>query len=453
MKILKNNFPLLVLGLILALAAIMRFGVAQLLTGPDVAQFWAFAEAFRLYGLDFYRYAEAELELFPFPYWSYVYPPVWLLILALALLAAPDSLATDTLVNDGWRLAMKTPIILADLAIGVILYRAASGSRYRKIFFAAVWLLNPAPWYNSSIFGQFDAIATAFLLGSIVLLERGSDRWSFLLAVLAGMTKQHTLIPVAFMLVACIRLMSWRRLLSNIGLMAGLAVVISLPFIITGNIWEYLRLVVFPAQAPDYQYPIMYTFNAGAAILTLLHDMLGWETIGPMYFSVPVLGIAMIGALVRCYFKKIEILRGALIGILLFVTFFYRINYQYLVVVIALALLIASRTTCKSERALTLALAIFPAGWLWMINVSAWSVYLLPYHREIIPVFEKLGLNHQDLPDWAYVAFTCAFTVLVITYIVQALFRWRCPLGSFLSADQRNNDKNAHSNQEAIAEK
>jgi hypothetical protein len=424
----RNTLPLLLLGLVIALAAIVRFGVAQLSAGPDVAQFWGFAEAFRLYGLDFYRYAEARLDWFPFPYWGYVYPPVWLLILALALLTAPSSLATSGMVDAGWRLSMKTPIILADLAIGVLLFYAISGSRYRKLLFATLWLLNPATWYNSSVFGQFDALATAFLIGFIVLLERGRDRWAFLLAILAAMTKQLTLFPVAFILVACSRQMSLRRLLSNVALMAGIAVIISLPFIGTGNISDYLRSVIFPAQEPDYQYPPMYVFNAAAAILTYLHDVMGWETVGLMHFSVPLLAVVMLAALTWCYFKKIDMLRGALIGILLFIVIFYRINYQYLVIMIALALLVAARTTCKSERVITLGLAIFPAGWLWMINVATWFVYLTPRQTSIVPFLEKLGLTHQGLPNWAYVAFTSALTVIMVVYIFLALFRWRRPL-------------------------
>jgi hypothetical protein len=121
-------------------------------------------------------------------------------------------------------------------------------------------------------------------------------------------------------------------------------------------------------------------------------------------------------------------LRGALTGMLLFVVFFYRINYQYLLIVIALALLIAAKTTYKSERIIALGLAIFPAGWLWMINVATWFVYLTPRNEWVAPVLEKLGLTHQDIPDLAYVVFTCALTVLMIIYIIQALFRWRQPL-------------------------
>ena len=123
----------LVFGLILAAAAFIRFRVAPLSAGPDVAQFWSFAEVFRLYGLDFYRYASAEMEIFSFQYWAYVYPPIWLLLLALARLAAPLSSATGTMVDASWRLAMKTPIIMADLAIGGLLYWAIPGPKMAQI--------------------------------------------------------------------------------------------------------------------------------------------------------------------------------------------------------------------------------------------------------------------------------------------------------------------------------
>ncbi len=79
-----NKLHLLALGVVLALAAFFRFWAAPLSTGPDVAQFWAFAQVFQLHGLDFYRYANASIDIFPFEHWGFVYPPVWLLILRLS---------------------------------------------------------------------------------------------------------------------------------------------------------------------------------------------------------------------------------------------------------------------------------------------------------------------------------------------------------------------------------
>ena len=296
------------------------------------------------------------------------------------------------------------------------------------MLFACLWLFNPAAWYNSAVFGQFDAIAVALMIGSVTMLERGKDRAAFVAAALAGMTKQHTFIPIAFMIVICARQMTRRRLLSNLAIMAAIAVIISVPFLITGNFSSYFRSVLFPGQAPDYQYPLVFAFNGSAAVLTYLHNIYGWDTTGLMHFSVPLLMVALIAAAVWCYLKRISLTRAALVGILLFVIIFYRINYQYLLIFIPLALLVAARTPYKTERAAALALAIFPATWLWLINVAAWFVYLSPVNPWVTPYFDKLALTRQDIPDYAYVIFASVLTLLCLTYVIGALVRWRKPL-------------------------
>ena len=436
MRKLGNSWHLFIFGLLLLLAAFIRFKVAPLSAGPDVAQFWAFAEAFRLYGLDFYRYAGATTELFPFQLWAYVYPPVWLLILGLAYVFMPNVSATHEMVDAGWRLAAKTPIILADLSIGILLYRAVPGQKYRKLLVACVWLFNPATWYNSAVFGQFDSIALAFLLAAVILLEKGRDRLAFVLAALAGMTKQHTFLSIAIMVVICARIMNWRRLLSNLAVLGVTVIAISIPFLVTGNYLDYLKAVLFPGQSPDYQLPQMFAFNAGSAIMTWLHTAYQWDTIGWIKLGTPLLALALAATAVLCYLKKVDLLRGALIGMLVFVLFFYRINYQYLVIIIALALLIAAKTTHESERALALGLAIYPAGWLWLVNVATWFVYLNPTDTSLIPLLDRLGLTHQGFADYIYVCFTVIFNLLCLAYLALAFTRWKEPLihGNFSSS-------------------
>ena len=62
------------LGIFVAGAAYLRFWAAPLSAGVDVPQFWAFAKVFQQHGLDFYRYADANGDIFPTPGWGYVYP-------------------------------------------------------------------------------------------------------------------------------------------------------------------------------------------------------------------------------------------------------------------------------------------------------------------------------------------------------------------------------------------
>jgi Gpi18-like mannosyltransferase len=319
---LSRKFYLTVLGLALALAAFFRFWAAPLSAGPDVAQFWAFARVFHTNGLDFYRYAAGTAAIFPFKSWGFVYPPLWLLLLGAALFLAPGSAATMHLVSRSWRLAMKMPIILADLAIGYLLYRAVPGSRRWKLLFACLWLFHPTAWYESAVFGQFDAVAAALLLAAIVLLEQNRDRLAFLIAGLAVMTKQHTLIPVAAMAVIFARQTGWRRLGGDLAILAGVVVVFSTPFLFTGNFAAYARSLLLPGQEPTYQFPLVYSFGGIGALLTYLHNVFGWETGRFIPFTIPLTVTAVFAVIFFSYRRQITPAQGALASFLAFIGLF-----------------------------------------------------------------------------------------------------------------------------------
>lgn len=422
-----NKFHLIVLGLVLALAGFFRFWAVPLSAGPDIAQFWAFAKVFQLHGLDFYQYADGTGAIFPFQGWRFVYPPIWLLISKWALMASPTSSATTYMVDIGWRLAEKTPIILADLAIGILLYWVTPGSKSRKLLFASLWLFNPAVWYQSAVFGQFDAIAAAFLLVSIIMLERGKDRWAFLAAGLAVMTKQHTFIPVALMVAISARNMDKRRLLTNCSILAGVVILMSIPFLITGNFSSYARSLFLPGGRPDYQNPLSYAFSGTGALLTYLHNVFDWNTSGLLQLNIPLLVIALIAALVFSYRRSVTPAQGALIGFLIFLSFSYRVNYQYLVVYIPIAILLASRTQYRSEKALAIVLTLLPGVWLWFFDVSYWFNSLSPVNPWVTPIFARVGLAHRGMPDYAYVILALVLMSLFLTYVVCTFLRWRHP--------------------------
>jgi len=413
---------------ILGAGAYARFWAAPLSAGVDVPQFWAFAKVFDAHGLDFYRYADASLDIFPVKGWGFVYPPFWLLISWLALAATPASLATDIMVDSGWRLAMKTPVIIADLAIGCLLYWAVPGAKWKKLLFAGLWLIHPTAWYNSAVFGQFDAIAAVLLLAAVIMLEKGNDKAAFIIAGVAVMTKQHVLLPVALMMAASVRRLGWRRILIDCGLLAGVVLVFSAPFLATGNFLEYGRAVILPGQAPDYQTPLMYAFNGISALLTYFNQEWGWETIGYLNINTPLLVAAFLAALVLCYRTALTATQAALIGFLIFIAFFYRVNYQYLVIYIPLALLAAAQTRYKLERSFAIIIAVLPAAWPWMFNVAFWFYYLKPANYPAAEIMERIGLAYQDLPDIGYVSLAITLTCFFIAHIILTFVKWRRPL-------------------------
>jgi hypothetical protein len=409
---------------VLVLATFIRFWAAPLSAGPDVPQFWAFAKVFQEHGLDFYRYADASLDTFPYSGWGFFYPPLWLLILGLALLFVPSSSATEVVVDTGWRIAMKTPIIMADLTIGILLYWAVPGSKTRKLLFASLWLFHPTAWYESAVFGQFDAIAAALLLSSVIMLKRGKDKLAFLLAGLAVMTKQHTFISIILMVITSARYMSKRRLLTNCSIAGGGLLLLSIPFLLTGNFYSYARSLFLPGSPPGYQSPLCFTFSGSGALLTYLHDVFGLDTSGLFPFALPMLVIALIIAAVLSYKRSITPLQGALAGFLIFVSLSYRVNYQYLVVYIPLAILLASQTHYRSEKVFALVLAMLPAAWVWLANMPWWFIGYEPKFFGVTPILARIGLFERYLPDYAYVSLAVVLMCLSLAYVVCVFTKW-----------------------------
>ncbi len=429
MKLVIDKYHFLVFGILLAGAIYIRAWAAPLSAGPDVAQFWALATVFHNHGIDFYQYASATDGTFPFYGWGFFYPPIWLLILGLCLLGASASQAMDLMVDPSWRVVMKSPIIAADAAIGCMLFWALPSPRWRRLLFATLWLFHPTAWFESAVFGQFDAIAAAFLLASIIMLEKGKDWQAFLLAGLAVMTKQHTLMAVALMIISVMRYIDLKQLIKYLLIFVGVIVIISIPFLLTGNFLDYANSILLSASAPGYQGHIMYAFNGIGSLLTYLHNTLGWETEALFQMNIPLLVIALVVSAGFIYRNKITPVRAALVGLCLFTAFFYRINYQYLIIYIPIALLIAGKTNYWSERIVTLGLAAVPAAWIWLTNSGFWFYYLEPITHETIPLLERMGLVNFGTPDYAYLAIALTIMVLCLVYVLGVFLWWRRPLG------------------------
>jgi hypothetical protein len=337
------------------------------------------------------------------------------------------SLATADFMDESWRIAEKTPIIAADLAIAVLLYWAIPGGKLKKLLFASLWLFHPTVWYNSALFGQFDPIAAALLLASVILLMKGRDKAAFIVAAFAVLTKQHVFIPVILMAAASIRTLGWRRLLKDFAWFSGVVAVFSIPFMVTGHFVEYARALLFPGQPPIYQTPLMYAFSGWGSLLTYLHLHLGWNTEGFFVYSAPLLLLAIGVGLYFSYKRNITVPQAALVGFLIFIGLFYRINYQYLVIYIPLALLVAAQSRYIGEKVMALVVGLLPAVWLWLFNDSFWLYYIKPHHTEYIPFFERLGLAHNGTPDWTYVTLAMALMLLIFTYVLLVFIRWRKP--------------------------
>ncbi|HWH24379.1 MAG TPA: hypothetical protein VNW68_05735, partial [Candidatus Limnocylindria bacterium] len=125
------------------------------------------------------------------------YPPGYLYVLwlvgglgnLLAPLAGGDPFAaTGALI--------KMPPMLADLAVGYLLYRLVRAWRGERaeshrlgLIAAGIYLFNPVSWYDSALWGQTDAVGALVVLLGVAALVRGNSEGAAALAVLAALVK------------------------------------------------------------------------------------------------------------------------------------------------------------------------------------------------------------------------------------------------------------------------
>ncbi len=167
---------------------------------------------------------------------------------------------------------IKLPAVAADLAIGVLLYRAgaslAGSGRFpdpaaadRRItdpagaettssggepstfalLAAGLWLLNPATIYVSAFWAQVDSIHTLWMLAALLAALAGRWGWSGLLMGLALLTKLQAVVLLPLLLV-----LAWRHSLRAVawgalGLGGTLALGL-LPFLFNGALDNLLAL-------------------------------------------------------------------------------------------------------------------------------------------------------------------------------------------------------------------
>lgn len=133
---------------------------------------------------------------------------------------------------------LKLPAILADLGIGFLVYRfilqiAAVNPQKKKLALTAAifWLVNPAVWYNSTIWGQYDSVINFLALFAFYLLFKRKLVWAILVMALSLYTKASLLIFLPIFAIVTIRhKYPIRQFVASLVLTLSLIGLITLPF-------------------------------------------------------------------------------------------------------------------------------------------------------------------------------------------------------------------------------
>ncbi len=187
---------------------------------------------------------------------------------------------------------LKMPQNLFDLLAAYLIYRVVKtdvDDRWALIS-AGVYAFNPATIFNSSVWGQVDAIYTFFILLSLVLVLRDMPELSFISLTLGVLLKPQAvaLLPV----VAFVTLKRERiRLFTSTAISILLALIVAFPFS-HGNPVGFLY-DLYTSTYGGYPYNSVNAYNLWA-IMGL------WKTDSQTFLgmSLHAWGLAMFGALV-----------------------------------------------------------------------------------------------------------------------------------------------------------
>ncbi len=134
------------------------------------------------------------------------YPPVYLYALwSLAEIARVlNSLTGGVDVTASF---LKAPFILADIGTAAAVYGVGRelGRHRLGLIAAALFLLNPAVIFDSTIWGQNDSVGLMFVMLSVYMLLRGRTEWASALAVAAALVKFQFAFMIPILAVVAIR--------------------------------------------------------------------------------------------------------------------------------------------------------------------------------------------------------------------------------------------------------
>ena len=163
----------------------------------------------------------------------------------------------------GWiqPLAIKIPVIIADMLTGYLIYLVVRKVSHKWASFAYFfYVLNPVVLFDGSIWGQVDGILTlAMFASTYCLVEKKNPYWSWLLTAVSLLIKPQAIAIVPILGLATLVKYGWRMLVVSV-LMSGLVILLLYwPFFPQNPIMGLLSLT--QKMGVSYPYTSLYAFN------------------------------------------------------------------------------------------------------------------------------------------------------------------------------------------------
>ena len=266
-----HGSPLRNLGLILAIGCIIRIAISPWFAGlgydMEVLRNWAHTLADRPLG-DFYATAIAP---------DHLPGDLWILKFLVTMF---HGLGGDNLDGAPFLFFLKLIPTIADVLVGIGIFLIVSGYRSGSIALraTAMYVLNPAVVFLTSIWGQWDSVSVALLLFGFVVIRRHDWLWvtaAPLLVWAIGIKPQLAIIVLLLCFFPLLRVLRvdpprrgrWSRLVAEGAVAASLGIAtllaIILPFDVglpgMGRQWSLLDR--FSIALDLYPYTTLGAFN------------------------------------------------------------------------------------------------------------------------------------------------------------------------------------------------
>jgi Gpi18-like mannosyltransferase len=178
---------------------------------------------------------------------------------------------------------IKTPAMLADITLAIILYRYAKQNKAGAAIFAALWfLLDFGIAINSVFWGQIDSVWVMMIVISILLLTKDKKIPAVIMFILAILTKTQSFVFAPIYLAYFITEKRPKVWLLSIASALALVYIVAIPFTLNFDFtWLYDK---YRYAMNLYKYRTMNAFN--------LYFLLGWNyksSEGMMFSAISII--------------------------------------------------------------------------------------------------------------------------------------------------------------------
>ncbi len=153
------------------------------------------------------------------------------------------------------------PPNLFDIATGILIYRFLRRKfPFEKSFSIAIfYLFNPATIFNTSIWGQYDAIYTFFLILTIILILDSKIEYSVISYTMGVLSKPQSIALAPLIAFLILKERGWKGWITSGLISAATTLLVILPFR-WNNPLEFLIDIYFTGYS-GYPYTSVYAFN------------------------------------------------------------------------------------------------------------------------------------------------------------------------------------------------